>query len=287
VAKLTKAQAKQHAEACKILEKDVLTWDDKYFVLENWQESANHVNSSAGAFFTPPGLARDFAIEGEGRRIIDLCAGIGGLSFAIDNCWRYDQDHQPDITCVEINPNYIAVGKKILPHARWIQASVFDLPADIGHFDRAISNPPFGAIKHDGQAPRYTGKDFEYKVMDIASDIADFGAFIIPQMSAPFQYSGMRYYQERATEKHNRFMEQTKIRMEIGCSIDTAYYRDAWHGVAPLCEIVVIDFEEVRQARMEKSHRPKNPFVFAADRHEPPSTESTTQTNNKKQLTLF
>ena len=46
--KLTKQQARR---------------DDKLFVLEHWREDANHVNSTAGASFTPWGLALDFALD--------------------------------------------------------------------------------------------------------------------------------------------------------------------------------------------------------------------------------
>ena len=78
MAKLTKAQRKAHAEACKILQKDALSIDEKIFVLENWHEGAEHMNGAIGAHFTPSGLARDFAIDaGGGRRVIELCAGIG------------------------------------------------------------------------------------------------------------------------------------------------------------------------------------------------------------------
>jgi hypothetical protein len=263
MSKLTKAQAKQHAEACKILEKDVLTWDDKWFVLENWQEGANHVNSTAGAFFTPPELARDFAIDAGGGRVLDLCAGIGGLSFAVWSrmAWDRETDHderQRQFTCVEINPAYVEIGKKIMPYARWICGSVFDLPADIGSFDTVFSNPPFGAVKHDGNAPRYTGKDFEYKVIDLASYLGDYGCFIVPQMSSPFKLSGVQNYADSrkdhfgnlpANEKYNRFQDVTKIDMEPGCGVDTAYYRDRWNGVAPICEIVLCDFVAARRAR--------------------------------------
>lgn len=47
MAKLTKVEAKSHAAACELLEKDRLTEDDKEFVYRNWNESANHVNSTA------------------------------------------------------------------------------------------------------------------------------------------------------------------------------------------------------------------------------------------------
>jgi len=77
MAKLSKQQIKTHSQATEMLQQATLTEDEKYYVLDNWQESATHINSAAGAYFTPEGLASDFAIEVGGRRIIDLCAGSG------------------------------------------------------------------------------------------------------------------------------------------------------------------------------------------------------------------
>jgi hypothetical protein len=258
LSKLTKAQAKAHAEAVKLLSKDSLTEDERWFVLENWQESANHINSIAGAFFTPVGLARDFSIEVSGKRILDLCAGIGGLSYLYTLACQWDR-MTPDIVCVEKNPGYVAVGRKILPEARWIEGDVFNLPADLGHFDCAISNPPFGATSKDGQSgPRYTGNKFEYHVIDIASDHADYGVFIIPQTSAPFKYSGQDSY-ERTNYDHCRdFTEKTGIDLGHSCGIDTSYYLKDWRGVSPPTEIVVCDFAEARERR-----KPVQPDMFA------------------------
>jgi hypothetical protein len=243
MAKLSKQQAKLHQQACDILAKDLLSDDDKWFVLENWQESANHVNSTAGAFFTPPGLANDFAIEVGNcgrRRIIDLCAGIGGLSFMCRQRGRWDNDY-PGIVCVELNPGYAEVGKKILPEATWICGSVFDLP-DLGRFDFAISNPPFGATARNGaKGPRYTGDKFEYHVIDVAADLADYGVFIIPQASSGFRYSGQPCYQEDRTEAYRRFAEQTGIELRPGCGIDCDYYRADWHGVSVSVEVVTTE----------------------------------------------
>jgi hypothetical protein len=247
MAKLTKAQAKAHAEACKILAQDRLTEDDRWIVLENWQESATHINSVAGAFFTPPGLARDFNIEVGGKSIIDLCAGMGTL--ALFAHWRGQWDGGLSrIVCVELNPDYAAVGRKLLPEAEWIEASIFDLP-DLGHFDTAISNPPFGATKRTGSAPRFTGQDFEYHVIDIASDLAEAGTFIIPQMSAPFRYSGQPGFERREEDRYRRFRAQTGIELGPSCGIDGDYYRADWHGVAPTVEIVTADFAEARLLR--------------------------------------
>jgi hypothetical protein len=242
MAKLTKQRSKLHNEAEELLRKDVLTLDEKIFVYENWNEAAKHDSTRAGAFFTPMELANDFKLEVAGPRIIDLCAGIGILSF----CKYHFQDHSgnpPEITCVELNPDYVRVGQKLLPEATWICGDVLeiwrDLPRD---FTTAISNPPFGRIKCDGKAPRYTGQEFEYKIIDIAGHLAEFGAFILPQMSAPFQYSGVQCYQRRESDKYLKLSEQTGIVLDIGCGIDTSYHKDGWKLVNVAIEIACCDF---------------------------------------------
>lgn len=237
MSKLTKAQAKAHAAAVALLAKDRLGDDDKWFVLENWREDANHVNTLAGAFFTPPELARSFAIETSGAdTIIDLCAGIGGLLFAALR-------HAPRrrMVCVEANPDYVAVGRKLIPEAEWICADVFALPA-LGRFDLALSNPPFGSVKRAASAPRYTGRAFEYHVIDAASDLADFGVFIIPQMSAPFTYSGKPCYTLAPGAEYRRFERETGIELGANCGIDCSFAQ--WRSVAPAVEIVTTDFAE-------------------------------------------
>ena len=143
MAKLTRAQAQAHSQAVAILQQERLSEDDKEFVYRNWNEGANHVNGAAGALFTPFDMAFDFAIDAGGGRIIDLCAGIGMLSYAIWQRSRFN-DSRPQITCVERNADYLEVGKKLLPEAEWIHADVFDvLDMDLGRFDSAISNTPF------------------------------------------------------------------------------------------------------------------------------------------------
>lgn len=242
-----------------MLAKDRLSESDALFALENWQESAKHINTIAGAFFTPIGLARDLAIEvNPGSRIIDLCAGIGALSFFCSGGWK-----QSEIVCVELNPEYAAVGMKIVPEARWIVGSVFDLPRDLGRFDFAIGNPPFGTTPRAAKAPRYTGKDFELHVIDVASDLADFGVFIVPQMTAGFKYSGSPAggwpetrkdgigsgFAECKTDTHEKLLAQTGIILEPSCGLDTSIYDRDWHGVSVKTEIVTVDFIEARARR--------------------------------------
>lgn len=243
MAKLTKKQSNLHNQALVLLSKENLSLEDKDFIFENWNEGANHINGEAGAFFTPLNLAFDFAIDvSKEGRIIDLCAGIGILSYAVLGRNWHDKENL-EIVCIESNPDYVEVGKKLVPEATWICADVMDvLDMNLGHFDNAISNPPFGNISRSKDAPRYQGKDFEYHVIDIASKLADFGTFILPQMSAGFNYSGRPYYERQKEGKAVKFQNLTGLYFEAGCGVDTNIYLDQWKGVSPMCEIVCVEF---------------------------------------------
>ena len=249
MAKLSKADAAKHLRALSLLAKDTLTMDERWDVLESYQEGAVHMNGLAGAFFTPAGLARDLAIEVPGcSRILDLCAGIGTLAFMATMSARMGRGHMPEIVCVEANGDYIAAGCKLLPEATWIHADAFEAN-DLGHFDVAIANPPFGSIRHGGKPRRYGGPEFELRLIDLASDLADYGVFLVPQMSAPFSYSGKRSFEETPSPRMERFGAETGIVLEPSCGIDTSFYRTDWHGVAPAVEVVCADFIEARRRR--------------------------------------
>lgn len=241
MARLSKVDSKRHEAACKLLTQDVLSFEDKLFVLENWNEGAKHLNSLAGAFFTPMGLAETLTIEINGSAtVVDLCAGIGALSFAYYHSQVWSK---PKITCIELNPDYVAVGKKILPEATWICANVLEA-ANLGLplFDTAIGNPPFGAIKREGSARDYSGAAFEYHVINIASYMAKRGVFIVPQGSAPFKYSGEPCFQATYPDAYVKFREATSIELTPSCGIDCSYFRDQWRGTSPKVEVVCADF---------------------------------------------
>lgn len=240
--KLSKAEIKSHNEAMALVDCDrPLKDDEKEFILDNFNEGALHINSAAGAFFTPRGLARDFAIEVNGGHVIDLCAGIGSLSYAVE-------EKVDSIICVEINPDYLRIGKRIVPDAIWINASIFSEEVlNLTGLDWAISNPPFGSIKGDEFKGKYTGSQFEFKAIEVASRIAKYGAFILPQMSTPFRYSGKQMYAEEVSDKLQKFLDQTGISFEMNCGIDTSFYKDDWRGVSPICEIVCCEFEPYQQ----------------------------------------
>lgn len=236
MSKLTKVDAKAHAAACDLLKKDVLTLEERRFVLDNWQESAQHVNSVAGAFFTPSELARDVSIYVGDGSVVDLCAGIGALAFnAIDRLHPGAQR----IVCVELNPDYVAVGRKVVPEATWIRADVFDLPADLGTFDYAIANPPFGRSKEVPLA----GVPLDLNVVAVAARLARRGVFILPQESCPFEYSGRQYHVERPSAAYEKLRKSVDV--VLRCSaVDCATYQDQWRGVSPKVEIAYFDLEE-------------------------------------------
>ncbi|MGW2113733.1 methyltransferase [Streptomyces zhihengii] len=212
MARLTKEQSKRHQEACALVDLD-----------------------------------RDLSIEVAGDRVIDLCAGIGRLAYGCRDLWgrRWNDEPARQFVCVEKNPDYVKVGRKVLPEAEWVCGDVLDVPnMGLGRFDTAISNPPFGSIKRSGDAPSYTGRRFEYHVISVASQIATFGAFIIPQNSAPFRCSGESRYREEVDTECVRFQEQTRVDLTCGAGFDTSIYRDQWRGVAPKVEVVTCDFTE-------------------------------------------
>ncbi|QMV28967.1 hypothetical protein AP1_0260 [Aeromonas phage AP1] len=237
MAKISKQALKLHNKAMDLVHSDkVLSWDERRFILENYQEGATQMNGLAGAFFTPAMLARDAMIEvNPDRSVLDLCAGIGGLSF-----WLYDND----ITCVELNHEYFEVGKRVVPNANWIRGDALEYCDNTNdRFDFCISNPPFGNINTSGYKGRYTGAEFEYKVIEAASKVSEFGVFIIPQMSAGFKYSGVRSFCDKdQSNKYLKFTEQTGIRLEPGCGVDTSIYLSEWHGVSPMVEIATAEF---------------------------------------------
>ena len=194
MAKLTKQQAKDHLEAEALLTKDTLNDDEREFIYRNWNEAAATLNTTIGAHFTPVELALDFAIDAWGHgRVLDICAGIGVLSQAMR--WRDAREGKiSELVCIEQNPEYVRIGRLLLPEARWIEADAFDLPRlGLGHFNSVVSNPPFGnSAKRSGNGPRYTGRAFELHLIDMVADHADHGAFLIPQNSAPFEWRERR-----------------------------------------------------------------------------------------------
>ena len=243
--KVSKALLKKHNECLSILQKDNLTFDEKIFVYENYIPAVNNDIGSGGIFFTPMGLARDMCIEiGDNNNIVDLCAGIGMLSFIY---YHWNSNKDINITCIERNKEFCEIGKKLLPQANWVNDSILD--NDLSFYDESnvvISNPPYGNIKDSGFNSRvldYKGSEFEYKVIEVGKHFGNRGVFIIPKPSSSFKYSGERYYEPQMSNKLKKFMVETNIKLESNCGIDCSIYSNDWKGTKIITEIVLVDYK--------------------------------------------
>ncbi|WP_210581910.1 N-6 DNA methylase [Streptomyces sp. GESEQ-4] len=290
--KLSKEQAKRHNRACELVaSKRDLTQSEREFVLDHYHESANTGRTLDGAFFTPAELASEMHLVISGDRIIDLCAGIGRLAWhARDLVTRHFERLPPrEIVCVEKNPEYVRVGRRVLPEATWICADVLDVPGmNLGPFDCAISNPPFGRIKRSTNAPGYRGPLFEFHVIAIAETLARRGAFIIPRDSAPFRIE--RGFVDQDSPAYERFHRETGILLRPNVGIPTDDYRDQWRDVTPAVEIVLhnrdedeLEAQAERAAHVEQSapSRKRRPRVTVA------APEAAQDTGSSNGDTLF
>ena len=258
MAKLTQKQIKAHARAVALLNSDrVLILDDVADILTDWHEGATHSNAATSAFFTPFELAMNFALEvPSGGKILDICSGIGMLSAAA-SIYHAQNAGEFEFTLVELDPAYCDVARRILPEAEVICGSIFDPAVQDRlakkHFDCAISNPPYGAKNiASGNGPRYTGGKCEYAVIDIASDLADIGVFLIPQASVPFMISGVDFKEDQpgsSLDHYRKFVAQTGIDLLPNMGIDTSFAEKLWRGTSIRTEIALCDFAAVREQR--------------------------------------
>lgn len=220
-----------------------LTIDEKIYVLQNWNPQASHNVGKTGTFFTPYDLARDLSIEVVGiGTIVDACAGIGALSLAEEVMGGGGAKH----ICIENNPTFVEVGKRILPDATWIQGDAFDAKTwdKIGSAYEVISNPPFLKIKPTNfTGLKYAGGKSTYVLAEIALQHVKFATFIVDQGSCPFRFSGCMNYQQVENKEYTKFREQTGIIFEA-TSIDTSVYLSQWSGVSTQVEVVHVKREE-------------------------------------------
>ena len=244
--KLSRTEIKNHEKCLNILEKNVLEIEDKLFLFEHYREDYKQDNSSFGAFFTPIELANDFSIETiiykKNLKILDLCSGIGILSYFTKQANLSCKDI--DITCVEINHDYLKVGKQILPEANWIHKDVFEFNTE-EKFDIVISNPPFGKFpkKFSDNLPLKTFP-FEQNLMYHAMKFSNFGVFIVPSSSSPYLFSRKKMSEENKNHSFLKFKEKMKeqnCEISFNCGLDTSLYKDKWKGTIQVPEIIIVE----------------------------------------------
>ncbi|MEZ2446087.1 methyltransferase [Chitinophaga sp. RCC_12] len=258
--KLTKQQIKAHEKCDALLQKDNLTYDEKLSIYENWYPAYGNQIGKIASFFTPISLANDFQLTVGGDSVVDLCAGIGILSFLHYHRMASWEGKECKVVCLERNADFVAVGQKLFPEATWITGDVLDrdIIMSLGKFDLAISNPPFGNIKSNTSCQwlKYKGSEFEYKVIEISGYLASSGSFIIPQGSCPFKYSGGQRYSRISTSKYDKFSKETGIEFDAAVGIDCDIYKGDWKGASPTVEIVDVSEYPIHE-QYTKSEPPR------------------------------
>ncbi len=160
---------------------------------------SNHATWTSSGRARSTGSGRVWAVDcGNGRHVVDICAGTGRLAYAVlaANGW---QPQAVQVTAVEFNPEFVRVGRRLLPEVEWILGDCYDLSLwqSLPRFDEAISNPPCGAVvtEHDTDWVGYHGPA-GLTVAAIGLQVARLGIkMILPQVQTIFRYSGsdLRY----------------------------------------------------------------------------------------------
>ncbi len=241
MARISKVQTKAHDKACELVDNNQdLTLDDRIFILNNWNPMASHNVGKTATFFTPLALAKELQIETlntTDKRVLDLCAGIGALAFwALQ--WHYSNENLK-IVCIEHNPEFVRVGKRVLPEALWLCKDAFDPQTyeGLGQFDEVISNPPYGLSLGNGWLNKLPS---QFQAAEIAMKVSDTATFLLAQGDCPFEFSGKQMFSYTTSNSYERFHKKTGIYFHPNCGIDTSFALKDWQGVKPTVEIVNI-----------------------------------------------
>ena len=286
MSKLTKEQEKYHVRAMELVRSDrPLIEDEQEFVLRNYHAAATNLAGINAAYFTPFNLAHAVAIYAlkEGR-VVDLGAGIGVLGW-----WVHRQSFgQAKVTCIEHNPEYVEVGRRVFPEATWICRDVFDLKMwrELGQFDGAVSNPPFGNVKSDKEARAWLTFQgpLHFQVAELVLRVSRTGAVLIfPRIDLPYEESMYRKDLEMAERTRfsrffrprtgHRFVEEEKwsrnlkkfMRLHPARFWSTSWplegFEDDWQGVNPIVEMTSFGYDD----DVEKAERIGIPPVPAEE----------------------
>ena len=261
--KISKEMMKRHSKAMEIIEQDVLSFDDKIYVLENYHEGATQMNNLISAHFTPMELARSVQMSARSKHFVDLCSGIGILSWCMMRIHYFEDNKDVVGICIENCTEYYRIGKKLLPELHWINGSIFDqaIIDEVkelmeGKDFSIISNPPYGKqVKTDTKKLlKYKGSDFEYKAIELGDMLgAHDGVFLIPQSSCNFKLSGVSGNEFNIPcSKYDKFYEETKLEMRPNMGFDTECIDAGWKDVSITTEIAIFEYQEMRDEAQEE-----------------------------------
>jgi predicted RNA methylase len=231
--KLSKAEQKLQREVKALLDSDkTLTFEELEYIYENFNPGSISDVTVHSAYFTPLDMAYDFALfAGRHGVCVDMCAGIGILTF----CAQVRDTYHGNITkqiCIERNPEYLRIGRRLLPNVEWILGDMFDQSIwnDIikrhGPIDCIVSNPPFGKVSKtdcDRSWLKYQGADLDIASIEIALKHATYVDMILPTGSVPFKMKP--YYQKVENRKIEKLKSDTGLNILMqNPGIDTSVY---------------------------------------------------------------
>lgn len=273
MAKISKRLLKYHNQALDILKEEKLDFYQRKYVFDNFHEGAGNMNNLIGAHFTPHSIAKSMTFNIRENNFVDLCAGIGMLSYKLLRDWEFNTaDEKPFGICIENCTHYYEVGKKLLPEFHWINGDIFDekVIKEVKDLMRGkdfsiISNSPYGKqVKSEtSNILKYKGGIFEYKAIELGAVLgANDGAFLIPQQSAPFRMSGREtrgneFGKEHKSKDYNKFVKETglEINANIGFSTNIIDEDDkGWKDVNIITEIGILEYSELGY---ESIYKPK------------------------------
>jgi SAM-dependent methyltransferase len=269
--KITRQQLKLHEQVEELLwgSDKKLNREQVAFCLEHWDPRALAGKDVAKnqAYFTPLPLAIDAGkyIGGDGRKVVDIGAGVGRLAYAV-LCANWWDSRQVQITAVEINPEYVKAGRRLLPEVTWVEGDMYDLGLwqSLPRFDEAVSNPPFGQVLTDCDTGWIGYRSpAGLTVAAIGLKVTRLGiTLILPQTQTPYRYSGRRPGENVCVSDHmgylERFMTQRPDLEWHHSSIDTEHevYKSGWRGASPVVELV-----SLRDPDAERIPLPSRPAV--------------------------
>lgn len=274
MSKLTRQDERDHEEAEALLSLDrALTHDERLMVFDQYHPGARHLSGKNAAYFTPWPVADVVArnISTDGLRVLDLAAGIGSLAYAA--VFRSRWEPMKELVCIELNPDYVEAGKRLVPEATWICGDIYDeeLLRSLGTFDVAISNPPFNTGKIGTASRKWlrvkSPAHMQAVEVGLRTTRGNVGVFVLPQVDLPWRYSmyprdwklvaqfasarrGHEYTPaDRQSAALKRFYKAYPD-AHFGCvseDIGMDEYAGAWKGVKdPPVEVVSVFFDPPR-----------------------------------------